>query len=129
MDWYEETFRLTVVLLVASVLVIVPGIAGLGGSLLLVVGALVVAAGFYSVRDRLGTAPEVLRHDLGHYGTVLWLGGVVAAVVFLFGLSATPGELLALGGLVGLVGMANYFLRPVYRLLVAHVRTFFGPTA
>jgi hypothetical protein len=126
MDWYEETFRLTVVLLVASVLVIAPGIAGIGGSLLLVVGALLVAAGLYSVRDRLGTAPVVLRHDLGHYGVTLWLSGVVAAVVFLLGLSATPGELLALGGLVGLLGMVNYFLRPVYRLLVAIVRTFFG---
>lgn len=129
MDWYEETFRLTVVLLLASVLVITPGIAGVGGSLLLVGGSLLVAAGLYSVRDRLEQAPEVLRHDLGHYGAALWLSGVVAAVVFLLGLSATPGELLALGGLVGLLGMANYFLRPVYRLLVVVVRTFFGSPA
>ncbi|MEF8787128.1 MAG: hypothetical protein V5A45_14445 [Haloarculaceae archaeon] len=129
MDWYEEAFRLTVVLLVASVLVIAPGIAGVGGSLLLVAGALLVAGGLYSVRDRLEMAPKVLRHDLGRYGTTLWLSGVVAAVVFLLGLSATPGELLALGGLVGLLGMVNYFLRPVYRLLAVVVRTFFGSTA
>lgn len=128
MDWYEEAFRLTVVLLVASVLVIAPGIAGVGGSVLLVGGALLVAGGLYSIRDRLEMAPEVLRHDFGHYGTTLWLSGVVAAVVFLLGLSATPGELLALGGLVGLLGMVNYFLRPVYRLLAVVVRTFFGPT-
>ena len=129
MDWYEEAFRLTVVLLVASGLVITPGIAGVGGSLLLVVGALLVAGGLYSVRDRLERAPEVLGHDLGHYGTALWLSGVVAAIVFLLGLSATPGELLAIGGLVGLLGMLNYFLRPVYRLLVVVVRTFFGSPA
>ncbi|WP_340098831.1 hypothetical protein [Salinibaculum salinum] len=128
MDWYEEAFRLTVVLLVASVLVIAPGIAGVGGSVLLVGGALLVAGGLYSVRGRLEMAPELLRHDFGHYGTALWLSGVVAAVVFLLGLSATPGELLALGGLVGLLGMVNYFLRPVYRLLAVVVRTFFGST-
>lgn len=129
MDWYEEAFRLTVVLLVTSVLVIAPGIAGVGGSLLLVVGALLVATGLYGVRDRLAQAPEMLRHDLGHYGSALWLSGVVAAIVFLLSLSATPGELLALGGLVGLLGMVNYFLRPVYRLLVAAVQTFFGSPA
>lgn len=129
MDWYEETFRLTVVLLVASVLVMAPGVAGFGGSPLLVAGALLVAGGLYSVRDQLETAPVVLRHDLGYYGAVLWTSGVAAAAVFLVGLSASPGELLALGGLVGLVGMANYFLRPVYRLFVAVIRTFFGSTA
>ena len=126
MDFQEETFRLTVVLLVASVFVIGPGLAGLGGSALLVVAALLVAGGLYVIRDRLQAAPRVAGHDLGHYADALWMSGVVAAAVLLFGLSATPGELRALGGIVGLVGMANYFLRPVYRLLLALYRTFFG---
>ncbi|WP_302082225.1 hypothetical protein [Salinibaculum rarum] len=129
MDWNEETFRLTVVLLLASLLLIGPGLAGFGGSLLLVVDVLLVAAGLYAVRDRLATAPEVLTHDLGHYAAALWTSGVVAAAVLLFRLSATPDELVALGGLVGLLGMVNYFLRPVYRLLVVVGRTFFGATA
>lgn len=129
MDVSEMALRLTVVLLLTSVLVIVPALAGVGGSVLLVVAALGVAGGLYAVRDRLRTAPRVAGHDLGYYGEALWASGVVAAVVFLLGLTATPGELRALGGIVGLAGMANYFLRPVYRLLVVLFRTFFGTNA
>lgn len=129
MDWYEETFRLTVVLLVTSALVIGAGFAGLGGSVLLVVATLALAGGLYAVRDRLRTAPEVAMHDIGYYADALWMSAVVAAAVFVVGLSASPGELRALGGLVGLVGMANYFLRPLYRLLAALVDVFLGSTA
>jgi hypothetical protein len=129
MDLSEMTFRLTVVLLLTSVLVIAPGLAGVGGSLLLVVAALVVAGGLYAARERLRAAPQVATHNLGYYGEALWTSGVVAAAVFLLGISATPGELRALGGIVGLVGMANYFLRPVYRLLLALFRAFFGTNA
>jgi hypothetical protein len=129
MDWYDETFRLTVVLLAASVLVIVPGLAGFGGSFLLVVVAVLVGSGLYAGRDQLRTAPEVGSHDFGDYGDVLWLSAVVAAAVFLFGLSATPGELRALGGIVGLLGMLNYFLRPLYRLFQVLYRAFLGTTA
>ena len=129
MDVSEMTLRLTAVLLLTSVLVIAPGVAGIGGSLLLVAAALAVAGGLYAARDRLRAAPRVATHDLGYYGDGLWMSGVVAAAVFLLGTSATPGELRALGGIVGLVGMANYFLRPVYQLLVVLVRTFFGTNA
>ena len=129
MELSEMTFRLTVVLLLTSVIVIAPGLAGVGGSLLLVVAALVVAGGLYAARERLREAPRVATHDLGYYGEALWLSGVVAATVFLLGITATPGELRALGGIVGLVGMANYFLRPVYRLLLVLFRAFFGTNA
>jgi hypothetical protein len=129
MDVAEMALRLTVVLLVTSVIVIAPGLVGVGGSPVLVVAALLVAGGLYTVRERLRTSPQVAGHDLGYYGEVLWTSGVVAAAVFLLGLTATPGELRALGGIVGLAGMANYFLRPVYRLLVVLFRTFFGTNA
>lgn len=129
MELSEMTFRLTVVLLLTSVLVIAPGLAGVGGSLLLVVAALVVAGGLYAAREQLREAPRVATHDLGYYGEALWLSGVVAATVFLLGITATPGELRALGGIVGLVGMANYFLRPVYRLLLVLFRAFFATNA
>jgi hypothetical protein len=129
MDVSEMALRLTVVLLVTSVIVIAPGLAGVGGSAALVVVALLVAGGLYTVRARLRTAPRVAGHDLGYYGEAVWTSGVVAAVVFLLGLTATPGELRALGGIVGLAGMVNYFLRPVYRLLVVLFRAFFGTTA
>jgi len=129
MDVSEMALRVTVVLLVTSVIVIAPGLAGIGGSVALVVAALGVAGGLYAVRERLRAAPRVARHDLGSHGETLWTSGVVAAAVFALGLTATPGELRALGGIVGLAGMANYFLRPVYRLLVVLFRAFFGTGA
>jgi hypothetical protein len=117
MSWREETFRVTVVLLAASLALLVPGTAGIDGSLSLGVvflgGALVLFAG----REQLAAAPQALGHDLGSYGRVLWAGPVVATVVVVFSADATAAELQALGGLVGLAGMANYFLRPLYRAL------------
>jgi hypothetical protein len=35
------------------------------------------------------------------------------------GFGASPGEVQALGGLLGLVAMANYFFRPVYYAVYA----------
>lgn len=127
MEWYEETFRVTVVLLVASGLLIGPGLAGAGSSPAVVAAALAVAGLLYGARSRLETDQELMGHALDHYGRVLWVSGVVAAAVCAGRLSASSGELLALGGLVGLAGMLNYFLRPVYRLLGVGVETFFGP--
>ena len=42
---------------------------------------------------------------------------LVAAVAVVLFPEATAGEVQALGGLIGLAGMGNYFLRPVYRLV------------
>lgn len=117
MDWYEETFRLTIVLLAASLTLLVPGSAGVGGSFALAVGLLVLGGALFALRDQFGSGPEAFGHDLGHYARALWAGPLVGAGVVVLGLSATPAELRALGGIVGLAGMANYFLRPVYRLL------------
>lgn len=116
MDLREETFRMTVVLVAASLALIVPGVGGIGGSLALS-ALLVVVAGLLSV-VALGVedGPKVLGHDLGRYAKVLWVGALIAALVVVVARDATPGELQALGGLVGLLGMVNYFLRPVYRL-------------
>lgn len=126
MDWYEEAFRVTVVLVAASVVVLVPGFAGLGGSLPLVAVAVVLAGGLYAVRDWFETAPTVMGHDLASYGRALWASPLVAAAVLFVGLGTTPGELRVLGGIVGLAGMANYFLRPIYALLAMVLRTLLG---
>jgi len=115
MDWYGETFRATVVLLAASVVLLVPGSVGLGASLPLVVAFGLLAGLFGALREPLSRLPTVARHDTGAYGELLWLGPAVAAGVCLVFLGATAAELQALGGLVGLVGMVNYFLRPLYR--------------
>lgn len=116
MDLREETFRVTVVLVAASLGLVGPGVAGIGGSLALSALLIVVAGLLYVVTLGLDDGPEVLGHDLGRYATVLWAGALVAALVVVVARDATPGELQALGGLVGLLGMGNYFLRPVYRL-------------
>jgi hypothetical protein len=52
----------------------------------------------------------------------LWAGPLVAAGVMLVGWGATPGELQSLGGVVGLVGMVNLLLRPVYHYTIAAAR-------
>lgn len=114
MHWQTQTLRASAILIVASVALGVPGTLGVGASLALVVTYLAAGAGLYVARDELTDVPTVAGHDLGSYGAVLWLVPVVAAGVTLLALDATPAEVQALGGLVGLVGMANYFLRPVY---------------
>jgi len=126
MDWREESVRATFVLLVASLVLIGPGLAGIGSSLLLVVALLVLAVGLFALRTLVPDGPTVRHRDLGAYGRVLWAGPAVAAAVCLAFLGASPAELQALGGLVGLLGMANYFLRPVYRAGSALVRRVAG---
>ncbi len=116
MDLRAETFRVTVVLVAASLALLVPSLVGIGGSLALSAVLMVSGGLLYVATTDLGEGPEVLGHDLGRYAAVLWLGALVAALVGLAFRDATPGELQALGGVVGLLGMANYFLRPVYRL-------------
>jgi len=117
MDWYEETFRVTVVLLTASLALLVPGFAGIGGSLALVLVLVVLGSALFAGREQLAAGPKAVGHDLGYYGQVLWAGPIVGALVVLIALDATTAELQALGGLVGLAGMVNYFLRPVYRAI------------
>lgn len=116
MDWREESVRATFVLLVASIVLIGPGLAGIGSSPVIVVALLVLAVGLFALRTRVPDGPTVLHRDLGAYGRIAWAGPAVAAAVCLAFLNASPAELRALGGLVGLLGMANYFLRPVYRV-------------
>lgn len=116
MGWYEETLRLSVVLVGTSVVLILPGVYGFGGSVALV-GLLVgLGVGLLVVRRRLRTGLDRVGHRWGYYAEVLWLSPFVGgAIVGLF-LTATPGELQALGGVAGLVGMGNYFFRPIYRI-------------
>lgn len=115
--WQERTLRLTVVLVVASLVLIVPGLAGIAASPLLVGGVLLLSIAGFAVRERLAVLPEVFGHRLGRYGQDLWLGPLVVLVALLLVPGASPEELQALGGIVGFVGMINYFLRPVYFLV------------
>jgi hypothetical protein len=114
MDLAAETMRVTAVLVAASVLLVGLGTARLGGTPVLAVVLLGVAAGLFAVRDGLAELPVVVGHDLGFYGEAAWLAPVAAAGATLLATGATAAELQAVGGLVGLTGMVNYFLRPVY---------------
>jgi hypothetical protein len=121
MDLDARSFRLTVVLVAASLCLVLAGLAGVGSSVGLA-GVLVLLAGLLSAaRDRL-SGPVVLGHDLGTHAAALWIAPLAAAVTVVLFLGATPEELLTLGGVVGLAGMVNYFLRPVYRAGYSVVR-------
>lgn len=122
-DW---SHRATIVLLVTSVVLIGPALAGLGASLPLVAMLLGIAGLFGAVRDQLGDLPTVVGYDLGRYGPDLWLGPVIGAAMALYWLGASPAELQALGGIAGLIGMANYFLRPLYLFLAFRVQRLVG---
>lgn len=109
-----RTQRLTVVLLAASLTLVGPGVAGLGASLSLSVVLGIGAGVLLAVRDRLAAVGRWHGLDLGHYLRDVWAGPLVGAAVVLGAPGATPGEVQALGGICGLLGMLNYFLRPVY---------------
>lgn len=122
----DLSHRATLVLLVASAGLIVPGLAGFGASLPLAAALLAVAAGFVALRERFAELPHVIGYDLGRYGRDLYLGPGVAVAVVLLDLGGTPAELQALGGVVGLAGMANYFVRPLYLFVVFRARKLLG---
>lgn len=111
--------QLTAVLLVASVALIGPGLAGLGGSLPLAFALLAAAVLLFLVREQLESMGQVGWIQLGVLCRVAWIGPAIPGVLLLGAGGASPGELQALGGLCGLLGMLNYFLRPVYGILYA----------
>jgi len=112
----SAVFRLTVVLVTAGFCLVGAGGSGLAGSLALVAALLGLGGVAYAlVQAAAGT--ELDRYDTADVAAAVPAGPVVAAVVALVFLDATAGEVQALGGLLGLAGMLNYFLRPVYQLL------------
>lgn len=121
----RTTAALTVQLLVASVLLIGASLLGAGADLPVVVAFAAASAALLAARGRLPDVGVVVGHDVDRYLADLWAGAAVAAVTALVLLGATPSELQAAGGLIGLAAMANHFLRPFYALaadLVAWVR-------
>lgn len=119
--WRERSLRATIVFLVASALLIGPSLAGIGGTLPLYVGFVALGVGGRLARTRLAALPTVVGHDLGTYGQDLWIAPLLAlGIVLAIVPSASSAELQALGGVAGLVGMLNYFLRPIY-LAIARI--------
>ena len=115
----DRVLLATATLLVASMLLIGPSLLGLGGSLALALALAAVGVGLFTLHDRLAAIGPIAGVPVGAYLAALWAGPLVGALLVLLRPDATPGELQALGGLAGLAGMANYFLRPVYGLAFA----------
>lgn len=113
--WRERTLTLTFVFLTASVALIGPSLLGLHPSppvlaVLLAAGGLLAA-----LRPALAELPMVMGYNVGPHARELWLGPVVGVVMaVLLAPGGSPGELQTVGGIAGLVGMFNYFLRPLY---------------
>jgi hypothetical protein len=101
-------------LLVAGLVLIAASVAGLHGSAALAGVLLLAAVALFAVRDRVPPLGRMLGYDLQRTLADLWIAPLLAATTTADALGATPGELQSLGGILGLVGMINYFLRPVY---------------
>jgi len=114
----RRTMQVTVVCLVAAGILLVLGVAGASASPVLVAALLAIAAGLYLTRPSTSIG-VVAGIDVDGLLSMLWVAPALAALPVLLELSATPEELQALGGLLGLAGMANYFLRPLYLLTYA----------
>ena len=108
--------RATVILLTAGLSLVAVGTAGVAASLPLVLASVVLAGVTRVVTDAV-EVPATDGVTVRTVATDLWIGPALAAVVLILWLDATPGEVQALGGMVGLVGMLNYFLRPFYHLI------------
>lgn len=114
----DRTQRLTVALLAASVALAVPGFAGLGSSIALAAVLAAITGVLFVLRDPLGNLDPGDGRARTRHLRILWVGPLLGAVAVLVAPWASPGELQALGGLCGLIGMLNYFLRPVYAAVI-----------
>lgn len=112
--WRLLSLRITFVLIVVSVALIVPALLGFGATTYVAAGLVLLSGGLWLVRDHLGKLPIVMGYDLGWYARDCWIGALIGAAIVLPFLGASAGELQALGGLSGLLGMVNYFIRPLY---------------
>ncbi|WP_123535834.1 hypothetical protein [Halosimplex salinum] len=110
--------RATVVLLAGGLSLVAAGTAGVGGSFLLFAALAALAV---ALRLAAGALDDPSDDGLGLHtvATDLWIGPALAAALVALQLDATAGEVQALGGLVG---MLNYFLRPLYHLVYALAR-------
>ncbi len=121
----ERALRVSVVLIAASAVLIPPGLLGMSGSWIFVAGSVLLGAGLFVIREVFAHFPTVLNVAVGEYLPDIWLAPIVAAgALVIAGPSVSPGELQALGGIAGFVGVVNYLLRPVYLFVYGLLKRF-----
>ncbi|MBX0295668.1 hypothetical protein [Haloarcula nitratireducens] len=120
------TMQVTMLLLVAGFMLLALGLAGAPSSIQLAIVLCGLGAALYVTRPGEGEVGYVAGIDVDSLLSALWLAPIIAAVPLVFEVGATGEEVQALGGMLGLIGMANYFLRPVYLLLYGLVRSVRG---
>lgn len=109
------TRQVTSVALAASALLVGLGIAGYTPSILWALAGAGVAASLAVGREFLAALGSHEAFEI--HAETLWIGPALAAVVLVLFGDLTPGELQTVGALIGLLGMANYLLRPLYLLV------------
>ena len=110
----RATLEATVHLLAAGLVLIGVGLTGRRASVGLVAVLLVATLALFAVRGFVPALGRFGGHDVRQYVADAWVATALAATTTTVALGASPGELQALGALLGLVAMLNYFLRPVY---------------
>lgn len=120
--WHLLSLRATFVLIVASVALIVPALLGAGATTQVAGGLVLISGALWLVRNLLAGLPTVVGYDLGWYARDCWIGTLLGAAIVLSFHGALAAELQALGGLAGLLGMVNYFVRPLYLYVGANLR-------
>jgi hypothetical protein len=113
----ELSLAASVHLFVAGSILIGLGAAGIGASLLVLLALLAVAVVLARGRDQLPGFGHRRGLDTDRLVRDSWIAVILAATTAGIALGASPDELMALGGILGLVGVGNYFLRPVYVLV------------
>ena len=119
----ERVMEATAMALVASGLLIGASLLGVGGGATLVGALALLAAVLAAVRDRLPQPGRRFGQHLDLYLRDLWAGPALAAVATALVFGATPAEVQTVGGLLGFLGMVNYFLRPVYHMAYSFVES------
>ncbi|AWB28133.1 hypothetical protein [Halococcoides cellulosivorans] len=111
--------QLTSVLFLAGLVLVALGVAGVSPSILLV-GPLVGFGGvLLLVHELLGQ--RVPTRVAKIHAATLWVGPVVAGAVVAARPALSTGELQAVGGIVGLLGIGNYLVRPLYVWVVVRL--------
>lgn len=109
--------------LVASALLIGASLLEIGGGAALVGPLLLLAVVLAAVRNRVPQPGWRFGQNVDLYLRDLWVGPALAAVATALVFGATPAEVQTVGGLLGFLGMVNYFLRPVYHVVYSFVES------